>query len=110
MELLRSFLWAKSEPRKSLYTHMYEAAVTIRLLLKESIYASCTADMAEWLNLTEDETVRLLMYLAALHDLGKLHPSFQSNPNVAFAVQFFENFPEYINSYPQPDLCPSFRS
>lgn len=99
MELLRNFLWAKSEPRKSLYTHMYEAAVTIRLLLKESIYASCTADMAEWLNLTEDETVRLLMYLAALHDLGKLHPSFQSNPNVAFAVQFFENFPEYINSY-----------
>lgn len=99
MEKLRSFLWAKSEPRKSLYTHMYEAAVTIRLLLKDSIYASCTAVMAEWLNLTEDETVRLLMYLAALHDLGKLHPYFQNNPNVAFARQFFEKFPEYIPPY-----------
>lgn len=99
MEYLRDFLWSKSEPRKSLYTHLYEAAVTMRVLLTDSIFASCTADIAEWLNLTENETVRLLMYLVSLHDLGKLHPSFQKNPHVAFAMQFFREHPEYIGTY-----------
>ena len=37
MKSLREFLWSKSDPRKSLYTHMYEAAVAMRVLLTDSI-------------------------------------------------------------------------
>ena len=101
MDSLKDFLWSKSEPRKSLYTHMYEAALTMQVLLTDSIYASCLSDIAEWLNLSEEEAQNLLMYLAALHDIGKAHPCFQRNPNVKFTMDFFRDHPEHIGAYLQ---------
>lgn len=90
MLTLEKFLWSKSEPRKSLYCHLYEAAIVMRILLTKSIYGSNLSNLSEWLALPENETLRLLMYLASLHDLGKCDPRFQYNQRVPFAVEFFK--------------------
>lgn len=93
MITLEKFLWSKSEPRKSLYCHLYEAAIVMRVLLTKSIYSSNLSNLAEWLALSENETLRLLMYLASLHDLGKCDYRFQYNPKVPFSIKFFDENP-----------------
>ena len=91
---LERFVWSKSEPRKSLECHLYEAAVVIGILLTNSIFSNLLPDLAEWLGLTEEETVRLAQYLAGVHDLGKAHPIFADNERISFAKNFFDAHPD----------------
>lgn len=92
---LERFVWSKSDPWKSLECHLYEAAIVIKILLTGSVYASLLPDLAEWLGLPEEDTIRLLQYLAVTHDLGKAHPLFADNPEVSFSRSFFETHPEF---------------
>ena len=38
--------------------------------------------LSRWLNLPIEDSVQLLSYVAALHDIGKAHPSLQNKPGV----------------------------
>ena len=97
---LEQFAWAKSEPRKSLECHLYEAAVIIGILLTKSIFSNLLADLAEWLGLTEEETVRLAQYLAGVHDEGKAFPYFAYNKLIGFVREFLDEHPELDIRFP----------
>ena len=96
---LEQFVWSKSDPWKSLECHLYEAAVVIKILLTNSVFANLLPDLAEWLGLTEEETIRLVQYLAGVHDLGKAHPLFANNEHVASAKEFFDAHKELCFPY-----------
>lgn len=91
---LDRFVWSKSEPRKSLECHLYEAAIVIKILLTNSVFSNLLPDLAEWLGISEEDTVCLAQYLAGTHDEGKAFPYFAFNKLVGFVQVFLEKHPE----------------
>lgn len=88
-------LWAKTDPYKELYEHLREAAIVAKCL-----YCNSSVGLAvqEWLpsalGLESKETMRLVMYLAGMHDIGKCHPAFIHNPACPSANDYLTQHPE----------------
>ncbi|GHS96999.1 CRISPR-associated endonuclease/helicase Cas3 [Synergistales bacterium] len=83
-------LWAKSNPRKSLITHMLETGHTAQVLLEEGALRPVLPLLADWLSLTLEQTLSLVGYIAGLHDIGKAHPMFQVSGKEDFAQVLWE--------------------
>ncbi|MDP9643942.1 CRISPR-associated endonuclease/helicase Cas3 [Actinopolyspora lacussalsi] len=62
--------------------HGLDAAAMLRCLWREYVSPGLRARIAELLELSEDETRRLLEFWAAAHDIGKITSSFQSQVEV----------------------------
>jgi len=89
------FIWAKSEPHKSLLTHLRETAITTKVLLQETGMRAIVGWASKDLNLSEVEFIQLCMYISGMHDIGKCHPLFACNPSDINARVFFDCHPEY---------------
>lgn len=83
--------WAKADHRTyavhRLVYHMLDVGFTAQSLWNQSLHPRLKQDIAEWLQLSEDETGRLVAFLASLHDLGKASPAFQDHPRMPDAIK-----------------------
>ena len=91
---LATVLWAKSNPYKSIFQHGRETAIVAKAILKRSNLNADVLGIGEKLGISEDEAIKLTMYTAATHDIGKISPIFTDNKNLDFVDEFFRNHPE----------------
>ena len=71
-------LWAKSDPYQPLWQHMLNVGLVAQVLLKKTHFRIVLEKLSCWLGTTEEDTLHLASYIAALHDIGKCHPVFQA--------------------------------
>ena len=72
-------LWGKLEPEwKSLPDHMKDVGNVAVRILSDSVYNNLLFDMCNWSGLNEGTLLKFVRYIAAMHDIGKAHPGFQS--------------------------------
>lgn len=82
MNDLTRILWAKSEPYKSLLTHMLEVGGVCEALLRHSCLLPVLHLISTRLGTAPGALLRTISYLCALHDIGKCHPLFQAQGKV----------------------------
>lgn len=76
-ELFRE-IWAKTEPVHPLYCHMIDVGSTALALLATTAFQGVTERFCIATGCPEPSVPAWMAYLAALHDIGKCHPGFQS--------------------------------
>ena len=69
--------FAGKYPSKSLEAHAYDTAACAEAILDE--YSNIRDLIRKNLGLTKQETKNFACYIAAMHDIGKLHPDFQAH-------------------------------
>ena len=75
------WLWGKQSPYCSLSRHMIAVGACVYEYLSAVSNKGILALMSRWIGLPECEAIGLFSYIASLHDIGKVHPSFQRNPD-----------------------------
>lgn len=86
MQQLLDCLWAKSSPFESLLSHMQRVGECAESLLRHSAFGkTVTTQLAENVNLSSEEIITWMAYLAAMHDIGKCNPLFQAKEPKSFA-------------------------
>lgn len=76
-------IWAKTSPFKSILSHSLDAAAMAEALLENGVFNTILPDLATWLKKSNFDTVttyqeiqNFILYLASLHDIGKISPFF----------------------------------
>lgn len=76
------WLWGKKEPFCSLSRHMMAVGACAMEYLKAPSSQGIVLRLQEWMHMNESSVVNTVSYVASLHDIGKAHPCFQSDPSV----------------------------
>ena len=84
---IASLVWAKSSPYKSLKRHMVETGCCAQVLMRKGPGQPFLKELSCLTGGDDDENLRLIGYIAALHDIGKCHPAFQKNADDLPQVQ-----------------------
>lgn len=69
-------LWAKKEPKKSLLDHMLETGIVSECLMN-GIYNPLLRRLSELTGIEQETLKHKIMFICAMHDIGKAHPVFQ---------------------------------
>lgn len=76
-------IWAKTSPFKSILSHSLDAAAMAEALLENGVFNTILPDLATWLKKSNSDTAtthqeiqNFILYLASLHDIGKISPFF----------------------------------
>lgn len=75
-KLISEKLWAKLNPKKSLIDHMLETGIVAGCLMN-GIFKSLTNKLVELTGVDETVLKQQIMFICAMHDIGKCHPVFQ---------------------------------
>lgn len=84
---IASFVWAKSSPYKSLKRHMIETGCCAQVLMRKGLGQHFLKELSCLTGRSDDENIRLIGYIASLHDIGKCHPVFQKSADDLPQVQ-----------------------
>ncbi len=105
-EFLYQALWAKSSPFHPLWCHLIDVGAVATILWDEIYPNGWKQHLAQSLFLDLDETRNLVIWLAAVHDIGKASPQFQSlDENLKEKVKNAKLFfPSSINKIPHGDI------
>ena len=76
-KLISEKLWAKLNPKKSLIDHMLETGIVAGCLMN-GIFKSLTNKLVELTGVDEAVLKQQIIFICAMHDIGKCHPVFQS--------------------------------
>ena len=79
MYQLTELCWAKLDPYKSLYHHMYETACTAKAFLEDTSYFPLLDQFRTVFetDMSDAELIGTLSFFIGLHDIGKAWPDFQ---------------------------------
>lgn len=81
-------LWAKTDPLESLPSHMKTVGNVAVRILTNSAYDGLLENMCQWTGFDRETVLRSVKYIAAIHDIGKAHPSFQCKNNKPLPVGY----------------------
>ncbi|NLB61328.1 MAG: CRISPR-associated endonuclease Cas3'', partial [Clostridiales bacterium] len=70
-------LFGKNNPPVSLHRHLLDTGYCMRALWTSGILKSRIDIISECISFNNEETISVLAYIAAMHDIGKAHPCFQ---------------------------------
>ena len=76
--LTLSKLWAKTKPFQSVLTHGLATGAVAQELIRVALSKGTCLELEHALSCSKEEFLRLAGYIAALHDIGKIGPIFQS--------------------------------
>ena len=84
---------SKSTPiKKSLMCHLWETSVMAECQCRHGILRNVTEILSDKLDADKENIISMICFIAAMHDIGKIHPLFQKNIGNSF--YFFEKYPE----------------
>lgn len=75
-KMIAKKLWAKLNPKKSLIDHMLETGIVAGCLMN-GIFKSLTNKLVELTGVDETVLKQQIIFICAMHDIGKCHPVFQ---------------------------------
>lgn len=72
-------IWAKTAPKKSLINHMMETGIVAKCLTDTTngIYHPVLNRLSEITGCDSDTLLTKIVFICAIHDMGKIHPTFQ---------------------------------
>ena len=79
-KMIAEKLWAKLNPKKSLIDHMLETGIVAGCLMN-GIFKPLVNRLVELTGIDKDILKRQIIFICALHDIGKAHPVFQGRDN-----------------------------
>lgn len=79
-KMIAEKLWAKLNPKKSLIDHMLETGIVAGCLMN-GIFRPLVNRLVELTGIDKDILKRQIMFICAMHDIGKTHPVFQGRDN-----------------------------
>ena len=96
-------IWAKTAPFKSILSHSLDTAAVAEALLTNGIFKTILPDLAVWIKKTCSdsscaEIQNLVLYLASLHDIGKINPFFTGKSDEKGACKLLDS-EELIKDY-----------
>lgn len=75
-KMIAEKLWAKLNPKKSLIDHMLETGIVAECLMN-GIFRPLVNRLVELTGIDKDILKRQIVFICAMHDIGKAHPVFQ---------------------------------
>lgn len=79
-KLIAEKLWAKLNPKKSLIDHMLETGIVAGCLMN-GIFRPLVNRLVELAGINESVLKQQIIFICAMHDIGKAHPVFQGRDN-----------------------------
>ena len=71
-------IWAKTAPKKSLINHMLETGIVSKCLTDTNgVYHPVLNRLTEITGCDSDTLLTKIVFICAIHDIGKIHPTFQ---------------------------------
>lgn len=78
-------LWAKLNPKKSLIDHMLETGIVAGRLIN-GVYKPLVTRLVDISGISEDVLKSQIVFICAMHDIGKCHPVFQSKDSEMYNI------------------------
>lgn len=94
-------LWAKpgnakeNIPEKKLISHMLETGWTAEYFLTYTSLKTYLAYFSEIMHLQEEDALKMISFICAMHDIGKCHPLFQAKNVNAESIEIFSDEAEF---------------
>ena len=80
-------IWAKTAPKKSLINHMLETGIVAGCLTDTNgIYHPVLNRLSEITGCDSDTLLAKIVFICAIHDIGKIHPTFQGRDEETLEV------------------------
>lgn len=85
-------IWAKTAPKKSLINHMLETGIVAECLTDTNgIYYPVLSRLSEITGCDSDTLLTKIVFICAIHDIGKIHPTFQGRDEETLEILRQEN-------------------
>lgn len=68
---------AKKDTKKELICHLLETGTITKVLFQDGLLFPLKKRLAELMRENENDVINFICFVAALHDIGKIHPHFQ---------------------------------